>query len=217
MIGIVVVDATANPLGKEDEKRRAEWVVDQRGWCLAPQPNRAVDARTMAEFWSKNTELLRYINSNSARVETVMADIASWYAMITERYEVAHWACSPAAYDWQFVNALYAQYAPKGSPTLPYTARCISSMKHAAKALGLDLRKLGSDKLPHTHNAVDDALQQAYEYLRVLRELDRYRELLQPEISRLEALRQAAIGTMELLEATGVSLAQPSCADLASK
>lgn len=172
MLGFIVVFADADPLGKEGKEHRAEWIAEEKEWCLAPQHGCAPDARTMDEFWSKNLGVLNYIKAHAVDAATAMSEFAGWYQHLLDTYEIQAWVCAPAAFDWQWLNVLYHRYAPAKRPALPYTARCMSSMKSVYRHdLGFVLKDTKPKELQHTHNATDDAREQAYEYLRTKREL----------------------------------------------
>lgn len=177
MIGLVVTYHDADPLGKEEKDRWSEWIDEEKEWCIEEQPGCAPSEKTMTEFWSKFPEILQDIRRRARDVRTVMAEFAQWYRELLDKYEVVAWACGPASYDWMWISVLYHKYAPAGSPELPYSARCVTSTKATCRLLGITLLSIKHKNLPHTHRAVEDAREQAYEYSRILRELERCKAL----------------------------------------
>lgn len=150
------------------------WLVEQRGWCLEPQPGRVVEKRCMDEFWSKNAEQLAYIRANAMPAPAVMAEFAAWYAGLLDKYRIQFWVAKPASYDAQWLNGLYEEFQPKiessssatqQRPKLPFSFVCISTMYKVASLLGIHPTVSHDASLPHTHDAVADAAGQAFHFL----------------------------------------------------
>jgi broad specificity phosphatase PhoE len=157
------------------------WLVERRGWCLEPQPGRVADERCMEEFWANNKGQLAHIRAHAQPAPVVMAEFAAWYAALLEKYTVKAWVAKPASYDAQWLNALYEEFgpvsgaapglAPEASvskptkPTLPFSFTCLSTMYKMASLLGIHPRVSRDESLPHTHDAVDDAAGQAFQFL----------------------------------------------------
>lgn len=206
MIGVAVIYIDADPLGKESLTDRSAWLAEAREWCLKEQPGRKPDPRTMGEFWSQHPHILRHIRDAAVDAEAAMFDFVKWYSELTRKYDVVHWVADPAAYDFQWVNSLYHQHAPLGAPAFPYTAKCVSSIKTAYRLLGLKLQDTEPQTLKHTHNALDDALEQAYTYLRILRELERFQKIIAPTIEGVARLRASAVAMNDALKLMGFKM-----------
>ena len=144
------------------------WILETKEWCLEPQENCAPDARCMNEFWSKNTDVLSYIQQRAQPASTVIAEFISWFAELRQKYIITAWVARPGSYDAMWLNALYYRYSPVPRPKrwmeLPFSFKCISSMLYVAELAGIKLPHARDNTLPHTHNAVDDAKSQGFIY-----------------------------------------------------
>lgn len=167
MIGAVVVkDMEITP-----EMALTDWVIVRKQWCLKRIAGRPMEERCKTEFWDKHPELLDYINKNARDPIIVMEDFANWYADLLSKYKCIFIA-RPASYDWQWINCLYDEFAPKIKPSLPFSIVCISSILKVFDWLNIDWDTVIKPLIDHqvlkvTHYADDDALYQAYMFLRV--------------------------------------------------
>ena len=124
------------------------------------------------QFWSKNLEVLEYIRKNEVDPTTAMESFARWYSDLKGKYNCT-FVARPASYDWQWINALYDEFAPINMPPLPFSITCISTINKLLVELGVshnDIIKplITHPKFNNTHYADEDALHQAYMYLRML-------------------------------------------------
>lgn len=151
---------------------RDEWLVSTLDLCFLPQENRKEDEQTMNEFWSKYPEILDKIRQNAKDPTENMNRLVAWLKMLENDYEIVEWVAAPAGYDWQWLNCMYNSYPPTEKYNLPHSCKCLSSMKKIIRNWptfsDIDgFLNVGCEKFPHTHYAVDDAVEQAYKYLRL--------------------------------------------------
>lgn len=70
------------------------WVLDTREWSIHPQPTKSADPKTMA-FLQKQPGLLDYIHRNAQHIEQVIGEFCTWYADMSERYDISIVVASP--------------------------------------------------------------------------------------------------------------------------
>ncbi len=168
MIGIVAVFVDQDPVNCQE----TDWVADKREWCLQRQPEAIEDPRCMTEFWAKLPELKSYIEQRALPVEQVMLELSAWLRQLNRQYDVENWVAKPSSYDFQWINCLYYKYCPVGQGKtkrfpLPFSILCMSTMYKMLQMLNFTVLDWRNPELPHTHNALEDALGQAYQYLRI--------------------------------------------------
>lgn len=157
---------------KPDPENKSEWLIDTLDLCLLPQVRKSPDEATMRDFWSKYPDILQKILENGKSASTQMRALSDWLIGLEKEYEIDKWVAKPAAYDWQWLNSIYYFYTFSNDNryNLPFKAECISTIQATLKYFNCyDLAMLdyncGKNKLPHTHYALDDAIEQAFLYL----------------------------------------------------
>ena len=167
MIGCVVFkDINITP-----ETPQPEWIIDKKHWCIREIPGRPMTKVCNDSFWIKNRDLLEYINTNAIDARDAMIDFSNWYKFYSDKYNCVFIA-RPSSFDWQWINCLYEEFGPANKPVLPYSIICLSSIFKTAIMLGIDWNNTIAPLFEHptiklTHYADDDALYQAYMYLRI--------------------------------------------------
>ncbi len=156
-----------------DPKTTRRWVVSSLDLCLTPQKGREASTFTMTDFWAKFSDVLAKIREDAQEPSMQMQKLSDWLKKLEQDYEIVRWVAAPAAYDWQWVNSIYHQYKPDAAYSIPYSCECMSTLRRGLEYLGKDDDKVsafmavGIENLPHTHYALEDALEQAYKYLRL--------------------------------------------------
>lgn len=113
--GVVAFDEQ----GKEVHKYQAN---------IKPRVGAVQGKRCMEEFWAKNPEVWKFVQTNQKEPAAFVAVIAR---MIEEHHEAGFkivWLANPAAYDWQWLKAYYELYKEDSYPDIGYSAKCIGSM-----------------------------------------------------------------------------------------
>ena len=129
------------------------------------------DERCWAQFWKKNLPVWDYIQENAQSPFQVMREFHDWYCALSQLYLV-RWVAKPANYDWMWLCSLYAEFGPADKVDLGFKATCISSMLRVCELAGADAnalhREIAFSGYKHTHMADDDALGQAFVYLKLM-------------------------------------------------
>ena len=101
--------------------------------------------------------------------DLVMKECDEWVRSFADRGKPVCCA-SPAGYDWVFLRCYLV--AALGTETV-FKHRCWDARSHAMGVLGREYLKCGKEGIPgswrpkdqpHTHDALDDALEQAYQF-----------------------------------------------------
>ena len=178
MIGMVAVWGDARPDPATD---RSEWVIDEKFWCLKQQHDRKPSEACWTEFWLKNMTVWDFIQQHQMDNAQAMQEISDWLRALNKdklvlRLEfVAH----PASYDWQWLNCVYDEFgaAVRDKFPLPYSITCSSTLDKLLRRTASNERAytdfLKNNKMRHSHLAHEDALKQAYQYLRMLQWMER--------------------------------------------
>ncbi|XWV25304.1 DNA polymerase III subunit epsilon [Tupanvirus deep ocean] len=168
MIGCVVfrnIDVTK-------ETSDHEWILEKKRWCIEEIEGRPMDDRCYREFWSKNQQLLEYIKSHAVDAKTAMKSFAEWYSNILSSYNCTFIA-RPSSFDWQWINCIYDEFGPENKPKLPFSIICVSSIMKLFGFLGFSWDniikpQLDDQRYGMTHYADDDALYQAYMFVKTM-------------------------------------------------
>ncbi|QKF94356.1 ribonuclease H [Fadolivirus algeromassiliense] len=165
MIGAVAVLDDIVP----DPTKKGDWVISQKAWCISEIENKPPSKDCWNGFWLKNQELWNHIKAQQLSPFQAMAEFAAWYRELNKKY-VVRFLAKPASYDWQWINALYDEYGPENKLKLPFSIICLSSLLKVVDIVGADWKDidLRDPTMPHTHYADEDALGQAYAYLKLV-------------------------------------------------
>ena len=158
------------------------WDREKRQWDisstfsanLVPLPNCTQDADTM-KFWSDNPVAWKTATSNQREAALVMQDFRSWLCDIGRKWNRRAVAVgAPAAFDFPFVRYYLIRFTGTDEP---FRHSCLDTKSIASTLLKLPYyasskssypKSWSADKLPHTHVAVDDAVEQGYMLARMI-------------------------------------------------
>ena len=156
---------------------KAEWQVTQSfnaNLKSLPEPA-APDGRTMQEFWLKNPKAWTEATENAMDPAYIMSQFVDWCRDVQ-----AFWGrrpialCGPAGFDFAYVRYYLQRFT---GDDFPFRHSCIDLKTVASMKLNLPYKDSGKssypkhwsrDMFPHTHKAVDDALEQGWLYARML-------------------------------------------------
>lgn len=147
--------------------KRDKTILKKWEWNFKPLDGHVTDEDTM-DFWSRNKEAYEYCTTNQ---QDPMEVFAKWKSEILElqlTYDILPIAY-PAAYDWQWINGYFSLL--KTENPLGYTAFCISTFIkciNPKKTLTYDgefSSSFNDKNYPHTHKALDDAIEQGMKFL----------------------------------------------------
>jgi len=179
MLGIAAVRDDATP----HAVHRA-WVTDSFQFCSTTSHVIDETNRCFQEFWVKHLDILEYIREQAEHPKVGAAKLSQWLSKLAETYTL-RWCASPAAYDWQWLNAFYDKWAEPSAYRLPHKAECMSGLKLALEFGGMKPYEINryiyptrESTLVYSHNALDDATRQAYVFLR-LKQLCKQRAVAQ--------------------------------------
>lgn len=161
-----------------------EWMIDSRCWAIAPQAGKEDDPVTMT-FLHNQPGLMEEIEKTQIDVSEAIGSFCSWYDSLTERYNIRSIIASPSSFDYAWLISMVDVYKPDNVPhiALPIACRDLTTMKHIAeKIFGIDTRSNESVLHRHgfgpKHNALNDALRQAWQYLILRSEMSQHKSLL---------------------------------------
>jgi len=166
-IGLTAFDLTRCPI--------AQFKVN-----LSPLPHATEDPDTMRWWMETEEKRARWstLQINAKPPEIVMPDLMAWIGDLADQEKADPICCaSPAGYDWCFLRYYTIRYAFQGSESV-FRHRCWDARSHAMGVLAKPYLKCGKEgipqswrpkDLPHTHDAGDDALEQAVQFQRQMR------------------------------------------------
>lgn len=142
---------------------------------LAEVPGTAKDKDTM-DFWAKNPAALYEATRDPFDAETAMKHFKEWCDKQKNVWKFRKIAAvsAPCGFDFAFLRYYMIRFLGTDEP---FGHSCIDMKSVASEKLKLPYRESGksaypafwtSDKLPHTHIGVDDALEQAMIWSKML-------------------------------------------------
>lgn len=163
---------------KDEDIDKDEWIIDTLSVCFLPQ-GKELEPGVMA-FWSKFPEIRSKIDAEAGPITDKMNELNTWLNKLSEKYKIKNFISDIASCDFAWFRSLYLTHVKTTDNVfeLPYISICTHSMEHVfAKDESKDELKAyyKSERFPHTHYALDDAIKTAYEYLKLRKYIrDRY-------------------------------------------
>lgn len=150
-----------------------DWVADKLSVCFKSQSQDT--EKNVMDFWSKFPEIYQRIESEAVEVSDGMKQVQNWLNNLYDNYNVTGFIAVLAAVDFPWFRSLYLTYCDQSLNrfSLPYKCLCIDSMIETfVTVFGYDKKQMHafcmSERYPHTHYALDDAMECAYYYLRLM-------------------------------------------------
>lgn len=142
-------------------------------------PGAVADARTMTEFWVRNPTAWHLATINAREPEIVMREFQTWLLKLKEDWpnKAVTGFAGPTGFDFTFIRWYMCKFLGNSEP---FGHKCDDLRSRASSALKIPYSKAGKsafpahwfrDNKPHTHVAVDDAVEQGWIYCRILEEL----------------------------------------------
>ena len=165
---------------------------------IRPYPGAKPDPDCMREFWLSTPEL-------KARYESLVIGAGDWmYTMLDCDTWVRSFAsygspvccASPSGFDFTFLRCYMV--ASRGGKETVFKHRCWDARSHAMGILGKEYGSCGKEGIPkswrdktlvHTHDALDDALEQGEQILRQIRASQAQKQAANAWINMQPALR----------------------------
>lgn len=147
------------------------WIVDSLSVCFEDQGKEK--EKSALEFWDKFQDIHNKIKSESVPINFGMRRVQNWLNKLSKTYKISNFMADISCIDFAWFRNLYLTYCDQSDNTfiLPYKAICQYSMEEALILTGISKQDIRdcykSERFPHTHYALDDALKTAYEYLRL--------------------------------------------------
>lgn len=159
--GTVALDADGKELGRF-----------YRNLTLLPD---AVPDASTAEFWAKNKEAYEQTRTNQVEPERAMREYVEWVLEIKSKHNASPvFVAYPAGFDFLYMYWYMIRFAGKS----PFSFSAIDIKTYAMAVLKKDYRECTKRNMPkkwfpdlaHTHNALDDALEQGMLFINILKQ-----------------------------------------------
>jgi DNA polymerase III alpha subunit (gram-positive type) len=145
-------------------------LIDTFSANLETLPGAAADPKTMA-WWETQPEAWKACREDLQPPETVMKNFLAWVKQLPGRPVFVGY---PAAFDYMFVCWYLNRFTGKN----PFSHSALDIKTYAMAILKMDYRdtvkrsmpRRWFDDLPHTHKALDDAIEQGALFCNMLRE-----------------------------------------------
>lgn len=144
-------------------------LIDRFYRKLKPLPGATQNPATM-EFWRQNPEAWEEVTTGAEDPEQVMKDYDKWLEALPGRPHFVAW---PLGFDWCYVYMYLMKFVGRslfgwsGIDAKSYIAGALDKEMYrmSKKAIPFHLRS----NRPHTHIAIDDAIEQGETFMNVLR------------------------------------------------
>lgn len=146
------------------------WILETLSLCFKDQPDKEKD-ENVVNWWLKYPEIYKKIKDESKDIKELMIELQEWLNNIYEKYDVIGFLADHSAVDMPWFRNLFLTHCDqtKTNFVLPWACKCTTNISETLVLLGLTKPEIvkfcNTSKFPHTHYAVDDAIQCGYEYL----------------------------------------------------
>ncbi len=145
---------------------------------LIPLPECQADPMTTHEFWEKNPEAWDAVNVDQRPAGVVMQDFEAWLGKVRDawKHRQMTMVCAPTAFDYPFLKFYMCNFLGVDK----YLGHgCIDAKSVASTILKLPYRDTAKsypkawsrDQFRHSHIAVEDAIEQAFWFCRMIEDL----------------------------------------------
>ncbi len=137
-------------------------------------PGAAAEPATM-DFWARNPEAWELCRAGAVDPAIAMPDFVAWLAGIERGRRKPIFVGYPAVYDFKWIDYYCVRFA--GDNPFGFSG-CLDAKSYAAAFLGVEPRAAAKralprdwfdDGLPHTHVALDDAIEQGAMIINMMR------------------------------------------------
>lgn len=138
---------------------------------IKPPPGAVQDPRTMKEFWSRFPEQWDLCTKDPLQPVDAMNQFVEWVNSFPTKDKIA--VCAPAAFDWPFVMLYIGKFSDYSNP---FDFRCIDIKSYVSGSRKTLYRRSAKGNwpgrwfdrdLPHTHKALDDAIEQGLSFVKI--------------------------------------------------
>lgn len=144
---------------------------------IFPLEDHTADPDTITWFTSPgNIDAYNYLKTNQVTAHEFVSDLVTFIGQFGDQPK--KWVAAPAAYDWQWLSYYYHAFYPAATDfvKLAFKAECISSYFNAYSVINkLDreqssqLWKTLAGGHQHTHKAMDDASEQGFIFVGLMK------------------------------------------------
>lgn len=155
-------------------ENRNEWIIDEFQVCIQNLPEHSPEENTMKHFWAKHQQIYDEIQKQTIPPNEAVQKISNWLQNVSSQFNIKYFMARPASYDWMWLTQLYQRYSFQNQYKLPFSVICLKSMELAMEMMNMKYHYyIKTTDFPHTHNALDDSISQAYRFLRIRKELQK--------------------------------------------
>ena len=156
-----------------DELNNSEsWILETLSLCFNKQEDKKTEENT-TNWWKGFPEILERIKSESKDIKDSMNELQLFLNRIYSKYEVIGFLSDISSVDMPWFRNLYLIHCDQSKNTfqLPWKCKCLENMIETLVLLGIEEKEIEkfckNEKYPHTHYAMDDAIECGYFYLRL--------------------------------------------------
>ena len=150
-------------------------IIESFEVAVNPLPGNTTDPNTMLEFWSKHIDRYNYLYDHGIEAKQAMERFVNWVERVSGGKKPVFIAY-PAGYDftWTYAYMMYfVGRSPFGFVALDFKSLLTGYLKVPYRSVAKRNmpKKWFSKELKHTHNAVEDAAEQAELFINAMREI----------------------------------------------
>lgn len=174
---------------------------------LAPLVGAGQSPKTMKDFWAKQPMAWEYCTRNPQHPEVGMKQFIAWVNRLPGDLKTA--VCMPAGFDFMFMYWYMKKFAGES----PFSFSCIDMKTYCMAFRRKAYRYSGKNSwpgrwfdrsLPHTHRAIDDALEQGVSFMLMRQDrLSGENALLEKEMASVRWRTQESWKTCEKISLVG--------------
>lgn len=147
-----------------------KWILDTLSVCFLSQDKNTEPI--VMDFWKNFPDIYNRIQSEAGPISDKMNEVKIWLNSLSRKYKIKDFVSDISCVDFAWFRNLYLTYADIGNDDFrpPYSSVCTNSMEKVVKMFYTreELRNFyDSERYPHTHYALDDAIKTSYEYMKL--------------------------------------------------
>lgn len=147
------------------------WVADTLSVSFLDQGKQK--DKSVMEFWAGFQEIKERIMSEAVEINSGFLQIQNWLNNLSERFNITNFVSGISCVDFSWFRNLYLTHTDQSLTrfSLPFKSICVHTKYRTMLEFGFQKEAIDnyckSKILRHTHYALDDALEEAYYYLRM--------------------------------------------------
>lgn len=142
---------------------------------LEPIPGHVQEERCMREFWDKEPEAWKFVNTNRVPAERAIMALEEWLKKYNQF--TWNWIARPASYDWMWLKYYHEKFGSVNRRDIGYQCICLSTIFKTYCILNRIKDKEAFEKElttgeEVTHNPLDDARYQGKLFFELKKKLN---------------------------------------------